>query len=139
MSETAPHPDKNTLVRAFNAHFFDFINDIISVVEQNEEIIVSKKTFEMIKRANPTAIIKIWYQRIYAPYVEIIDRGDVKFICEKNYEEDLVGIPNANEIMSIINKIRAPIKNMSNVNKAHAIKFIQNLSKLSLHYANVTK
>jgi hypothetical protein len=41
----------------------------------------------------------------------------------------------ANEIMKMIDKIREPIKSMGESNLAHTTKYIQNLSKLSLHYA----
>jgi hypothetical protein len=139
MSETSPCPDKSTLIRAFNTYFFDFINHIIFIFPDNQDIIISKKMFETVKRANPTAIIKIWYQRIYFPYSDVIDSGNIDFICEKKYEDDLVGIANSNEIIKFINHIRDPIKNMSDVNKAQSMTFLQNLSKLSLYYANAVK
>lgn len=139
MSETSPPADKNTLIRAFNTYFFDFINHIIFIFPDNQDIIISKKLFETVKRANPTAIIKIWYQRIYFPYSDVIDSGDIDFICEKKYEDDLVGIANSDEIIKFINHIRGPIKNMSDVNKGQSMTFLQNLSKLSVYYSNAVK
>jgi hypothetical protein len=139
MAEYSPIPDKNTLIRAFNKHFFEFLDDIISVVRENEEIIYAKQSFETFKRANPTLIIKIWFKHIYFPYQEVVHRGDISFICEKDFNQDLEGLSNSQEIMEVIDKLRHPIKNMSVKNKAHTMKFIQNLSKLSEMYADAIK
>jgi hypothetical protein len=126
--------DKSTILRAFNTHFFDFLNDIISIIPDNHDISVAKTSFETIKRANPTIILKVWYQFVYTPYKDVIDQGDISFFFEKDYGSDLANLNNAGEIMKTIDKIRQPIKNMSNENRAHSTKYIQNLSKLSMTY-----
>jgi hypothetical protein len=129
--------DKQTLMRAFNKHFFDFLDDIIAIFPENKEISVARTSFDTIKRANPTAILKAWYHFIYIPYNKVIEMGDITFFFDKDYGADLVNLPNANEIMKTIDKIREPIRSMSEINKAHSIKYIQNLSKLSLLYSEL--
>ena len=126
--------DKTTILRAFNTHFFDFLTDIISITQNNHEICVAKTSFETIKRANPTVILKVWYKFVYMRYKEVIDRGDISFFFEKDYGSDLATLQNSGEIMKTIDKIRQPIKEMSDENKAHSAKYIQNLSKLSMTY-----
>jgi hypothetical protein len=39
--------------------------------------------------------------------------------------------------MKMIDKIRDPIRNMDDTNKAHCLKYIQNLSKISTAYASM--
>jgi|UniRef100_A0A6C0AS57 hypothetical protein len=129
--------DKSTILRAFNTHFFDFLNDIISITQDNHEICVAKTSFETIKRANPTIILKVWYKFVYMQYKEVIENGDITFFFEKDYGRDLANLNNADDIMKTIDKIRQPIKEMSDENKAHSTKYIQNLSKLSMTYMNL--
>lgn len=126
--------DKSTLMKSFNTHFFDFLNDVSGIIEDNEEILTSKEFFETIKKANPTLIIKCWFLYVYQPYKEIINNGDVAYFLEKDYGNDISILSNSTEIMNSINKIRLPIKSMSEVNQKHSMKYIQNLSKLSMMY-----
>jgi len=131
--------NKSTLLRAFNTHFFDFIKDLLLVLPSNEELIYAKNAFDSIKRANPTAIIKVWYKYIFLPYQDIILNSDnISFFINKDYSEDLSVVSNSKEIMSMIDNIRLPIAQMDEKNKKHALKYLQNLCKLSmLHHDSV--
>jgi len=131
--------NKTTILRSFNTHFFDFLDDIISIYPDNSEISSARVSFDTIKRANPTAIAKAWYLYVYLPYKDVIDTGNITFFFEKDYSADLGTLANANEIMKIIDKIRAPIKAMDDTNKAHSAKYIQNLSKLSIVYNDLSE
>jgi len=126
--------DKSTLTRAFNALFIDFIKDIINIYPENKDISKAKTSFETIKKMNPAFIIKTWYPLVYAPYKEVIDSGDISFFFAKNYTEDLAHIPNSEEILKLIDKVRAPISTMDTVNQAHCADYIQKLSKLAMVY-----
>ena len=130
---------KSTLSKSFNTHFFDFLNDISSILVENKDIEKSKVFFETIKRANPTIIIKSWYNYVYIPYKDIIDKGDCNFFLEKDYQEDILKFVNSKDIIEGINRIRDPIKNMTIENQQHSMDYIKNLSKLSLMYNNLTE
>jgi hypothetical protein len=127
--------DKSTVLRTFNTQFFDFINDVLVVFPDNLEILTARKYFETIKKANPTAILKAWYNYVYAPYQSVIDAGDISFFFDKNYESDLSIIANSGEIMQMIDRVRTPLRTMSNENKSHTSKYVQILSKLSMLYS----
>jgi len=129
--------DKSTLLRAFNTHFFDFLEDIISITD-SEEIKTSKITFMTIKKANPTAIIKVWNKHISTKYTDVIERGDIDFFFDKDYANDLTNVKNPDKVIGIIDSIRGPIRDMGDANKAHSVKYIQNLSKLSDRYAEIS-
>ena len=126
--------DKSTILKGFNTHFFNFLDDVASIIEDNDEILTSKAFFETVKKANPTLIIKCWNLYVYQPYKEIIDSGNIQYFLEKDYKSDISVLANSSEIMNGIDKIRAPIKSMSEVNQQHSMKYIQNLSKLSTVY-----
>jgi len=126
--------NKTTILRTFNTHFVDFIDDIIKVIPENSDILAAKSFFEITKKANPTLIIKIWFSLIYSPYSTIIDSGDLEFFINKNYAEDLSTMQNSKEILKAIDSLRDPIRNMTETNKTHCLKYIQNLCKLSAVY-----
>lgn len=126
--------DKSTLLRTFNTHLFEFLDDIIRIFPDNLDIQTAKTSFQTIKRANPTAIIKVWFSYVYMPYREVIDRGDIQFFFQKDYSEDLSVLQNSGEIVKIIDTLREPVSNMSETEKAFTMKYLQNLSKLSMMY-----
>ena len=126
--------DKSSILRAFNAHFFDFIDDLISIFPNNADLSLAKTTFDTIKKANPSAIVKAWLKFVYLPYENVINAGDISFFFDKDYSEDLLNVSNSNKILNIIDTFRTPIKEMGDVNKEHTTKYIQNLSKLSIMY-----
>jgi hypothetical protein len=129
--------DKPTLSRAFNTHLLEFFDDIIRIYPDNTDIVKAKTSFETIKKANPSLIVKAWFQKVYIPYLSVIDDGDISFFFDKDYSQDLQSVSNAGEIMAMIDKIRQPIRTMSDENKDHCMVYIQNLSKLSVAYSNM--
>jgi len=127
--------DKSTTLRAFNAHFDEFVNDILSVFPENTDIRSAKNIVLMARKANVTIIIKLWFTSIYSLYKDKIDNGDLEFFINKDYSQDLNGVSNSNDILSSIDALRKPIAQMSEVNKEHSLKYIQNLCKLSQLYS----
>jgi len=130
--------DKTSLLRAFNKHFFDFLDEILRILPENKEVQTARVAFENIKKANPTAIVKVWFKYVHTPYSEIIEQGDIGFFVDKDYSTDLEKLKNQGRVMDMIDKLREPIKNMSPENMAHSTKYIQNLGKLSVLYSAVS-
>lgn len=129
--------DKSTLSRAFNKHFFEFLEDIMRILPDDPELSKAVTSLETIKKMNPTILCKSWYAHVYAPYKEVIDKGDISFFFDKDYNSDLNGVSKADEIIALIDKIRNPIKKMDEHNKEHCSKYIQNLSKLAAMYSTM--
>lgn len=132
--------DKSIVLKAFNKQFFDFIDELITIYPDSVEIATARDSFNALKRLNPTCIIKVWQSNIYTPYKDTIDAGDIHFFMEKDYSEDITSasVANAKGVLEMIDNVREPIKNLSDSNKAHATKYIQNLSKLSMAYSVLT-
>jgi hypothetical protein len=128
-------PDKSTLLKTFNVQLFAFLDDVIAIFPENTDIAIARKSFETIKKANPTIISKVWLSYIYSPYKEVIDGGDITFIYEKDYSNDLQSVANSGEVLRVIDTLREPIRTMSDINKGHTMKYIQILSKLSFMYS----
>lgn len=126
--------DKSTISKAFNVHFFEFMDDILRIFPENEDIKHTRTALELFKKANPTSIIKAWYKYVFVPYNDVISLGDITFFIEKDYKADLNNLSNSDEIMKAIDRIRDPVRNMNPENREHSTKYIQNLCKLSNVY-----
>jgi hypothetical protein len=126
--------NKTTLLRTFNTHFFEFLDDIIRIFPENLDIQTTKTAFTTTKQANPTILIKTWVQHVYIPYKDAIDKGDVDFFFKKDYSSDLSDLPNVNEVMNIIDKLREPFSNMTEKQKEFSAEYVKNLSKLAVLY-----
>ena len=100
--------DKSTILKTFNAHFFEFLDDIIRIFPENNDIATARKSFETVKRANPTIIIKVWSKHVYTPYKEVIDQGNIEFFFEKDYGADLGAAANGKEVLRIVDTLREP-------------------------------
>ena len=127
--------DKKTLLRTFNTHLFEFLDDVIHIFPDNLDIQTAKTSFLAIKQANPTIIIKTWSQYIYLPYKETIDSGNIDFFFNKDYSDDLAYVTNSKEVLKIIDTLRDPVSNMTEQQKKFTMEYLQNLSKLSLLYS----
>ncbi len=115
----------------FNDHFTEFINDIYNVFPNNVKLLAAKNALFAIRRANPKMIIKMWISYIAEPYKTQIESSDISFFLEKDYSNDFVDYTQSDDIMDYINMLRDPIKNMGPDNQVKAMKYIQNLSKIS--------
>lgn len=130
-----------TLLTAFNDHFMEFVNDIHEVFPDDVDILSAKNSFSMVRKMNPKLLIKSWDSLVVGKYQSAIEAGDLSFFMNKDYTNDLKDVPNnpnAERIVSAIDRLRTPIKSMSADNQAKIIKYIQNLTKISNLY-NMTQ
>lgn len=129
--------DKKTILKTFNNHLFEFLDDVIRIFPDNLNIQTAKTSFYAIKQANPTIIIKTWIKYIYMPYKETIDLGNINFFFNKDYSEDLSNVANSKEVLKIIDTLRGPVSNMTEQQKQFTMEYLQNLSRLSMLYSSL--
>ena len=136
--------NKSTFSKSFNTLFFDFLDDIINIYPENNNIKIAKEKFDFIRKANTTLLIKFWKVYVYDCYYTQINQGDINFFLEKDYSADInkdmavdKGFSN-DKILSMIEDVRETIRDMDDANRAHSAKYILNLSKLSELYATAT-
>ncbi len=122
----------SNLTTVFNNHFEEFINDIQAVFPEDPDILTAKNAVITIRKANPKLLSKIWTTYVAIPYRGQIEAGDISFFLEKDYSTDVAKNDNAEKIMESIDRLRGPIKQMSSENQEKTMKYIQNLTKLSL-------
>lgn len=130
--------NKSTILKLFNEHFFEFMNELVDIFPDNLDIIASINLFKLTKSANITLLIKIWYTYVEVPYGEILRQNNLDYFLDKDYKDDLVNLPNATNALRGIDMLRNPIKNTSDKNKEHSLNYIKNLCKMSVAYNNLS-
>ena len=125
----------SSILKAFNNHLIEFIDDIIYIFPQNKNLKITKVALETWKRMNPKSLIYTWKISVHDKYKGEIIEGNIDFFIEKNYVEDISGCDSDAYILKIIEKLREPIRLMGSTNKKKTLKYIQNLTKLcELYY-----
>jgi hypothetical protein len=125
------------VLKAFNNHFMEFVEDISNYFNDSLEIKTTANALKAIRKANPKLIISIWNDNIVTKYNEEIEAGNITFFLDKEYGNDLQEMDNKNNVLMAIDKLRKPIKSMPKVDQEKSMKYIQNLSKLcKLYYLN---
>jgi hypothetical protein len=119
-----------SLLSVFNTHFEEFVNDIQTVFPEDVDILTAKNALLAIRSANPKLIPKIWNEYIGKKYASEIEAGNIQFFIKKDYASDVGGIGASDKIMESINRLKEPIRCMSEENQAKTMKYIQNLTKL---------
>jgi len=120
-----------SLLTAFNDHFIEFVDDILSIFPDDVDIASAKNSFLLIRKANPKLIIRVWDSYVVSKYMDKIESGDISFFVDKDYAEDLTYTDNRDKIITAINRLRNPVKMMNPSDQAKTMKYMQNLSKLS--------
>ena len=120
-----------SILTAFNDHFFEFVNDIQEIFPDDHDLLVSKNSLMVVRKANPKMIVKIWNVYVVGKYKSVIEAGNLDFFINKDYSSDFANAHNSDKIIEAIDRFRQPIKNMSEQNKLKSIKYIQNLTKLA--------
>lgn len=122
------------MLQIFNDHFFEFVNDIHNVFPNNQDIVMAKNSFSLIRRANPKMIIKVWNTYIVSKYKDQIEAGNMDFFINKDYSQDIQNTDNSAKITEAIDRLRNPIKSMGEEDQQKTMKYIQNLTKLAVMY-----
>lgn len=128
------NPAKQTIQKAFNDHFAEFMQDIVNVFPDNVDVATASKSMTLLRKANPRLIIGIWNKYVSLKYAKEIDNGEIEFFTEKDYGEDTSNLENSAQVVSAINRIREPVRMMSPENQQKTMKYIQNLKKLCVMY-----
>lgn len=126
--------DTSTILRGFNNHLFEFLDDIISIFPENSDLKTAKTFFEFTKKGNVTILIKIWHEFVYKPYGVLLEQGELEHFITKDYSNDLVYMTNSKDILDAIDKIRKPLNNLSDDSKTICLSYLNNLNKLSNAY-----
>ena len=123
----------NSILKLFNNHLIEFINDVISIFPKNLDLKTGLTFVEGIKKVNPKKLIQVWKINVVDVYKNQIAKNNFDFFLNKDYKNDLP-IDHDNKLIAIIEDIKSLLKNTSKENQTKAMKYVQNLSKMSNLY-----
>tara|TARA_B100002051_G_C16388216_1_gene463888 strand:- start:176 stop:553 length:378 start_codon:yes stop_codon:yes gene_type:complete len=121
----------SSLLKAFNNHLLEFVEDVIRIFPENLDIKTGKTFIEGIKRVNPKKIITYWRDNILNLYEREITEGDISFFINKDYRND---IGTEAQSLKVLEDIRKLVRETTQENKEKAMKYIQNLTKICKLY-----
>ena len=123
------------LIKVFNEHLLEFIDDVITIFPDNSDLQTSRTFISGIKKVNPKKIIDIWKRYVNDAYIDEINDGNMDFFLNKDYKQDLQYIA-SNDVFNIIEDIKILLRDTSEENKKKSLKYVQNLCKLcNLNYS----
>ena len=126
--------DKSEILKAFNDHFEEFINDVREVFPDDVDIETAGAALLRLRKMNPKLILQTFYEYVACPYRTEIVEGDLAFFISKDYAFDISGIGQDSLILEKIDMLRGPVKNMSVKSQEKVMKYMQNLVKLASLY-----
>jgi len=122
--------DKSQILKGFNDHFVEFVEDVERVFPDDNDISTVKESFIQMRKANPRLVIKAFNEYFLNKYRSEIESGNIDFFIKKDYNTDLSVVGDSDYILKKIDVLRNPVKNMNEEDQNKVIKYIQNLSKL---------
>ena len=122
--------DKSQILKGFNDHFVEFVEDVERVFPDDNDISTVKESFIQMRKANPRLVIKAFNEYFLNKYRSEIESGNIDFFIKKDYNTDLSVVGDSDYILKKIDVLRNPVKNMNEDDQNKVIRYIQNLSKL---------
>jgi hypothetical protein len=119
------------ILTAFNDHFLEFVNDILRVFPNDPDVLTAKNSFLAARKANPKLIVRALKLYVVEKYRKEIESGNIEFFINKDYTNDAAVSPYSDKITEAIDRLREPIKLMTEEDQAISMKYMQNLTKLS--------
>lgn len=128
--------DKSSILKAFNNHILEMIDDLITIYPRNAELRTTKTFVEKLKKMNPKGMIKLWYSNVVIKYKTQIMNSDEDFFANKEIEGKDLGEYNNDKVRNFLETMQKEIGKATESNKKKCFKYLQNLVKLSEIYFN---
>ena len=124
--------DKNNIISLFNTQITSFINDLILVYPNDNDLYTFKTSIKMLLLYDEKKVINMFKEFVYSKYKVQIENRDSEFFLQNDYEDILEQTKtDTPEItVQLINKIKTYWLSMSDKNKEVVWKYFTVLIKL---------
>ena len=123
-----------SLLKAFNNHLLEFIDDLMNVFPDNLDIKTGRTFVEGLIKINPKRLPTIWKECVVDSFKDKILEGDLEFfVNKKDYD---LGVCSNDRGKKILEDLRGLVIKSSEENKKKSMKYIQNLTKICILYFN---
>ena len=122
-----------SIVRLFNEHFIEFIDDLIRVIPQNPDIRAFRLFLRGVAMTSPQTPLTVWRTSLSIPYAKQIRAKDFNFFVQKDYTKDIAAsdIDTQGYLCTVISKLRGQVASMTVSDQKKSLKYVENLSKLA--------
>ena len=131
--------ERAQLLRAFNEHFSEFVEDVLRVFPNDRELETVARALRALRSMNPRLILVVFRDRFSSPYRSQIESGDMGFFVDKDWKDDVKDSPgvglNKSKVVDKINRMRSSVRDMGEADQAKALGYVQNLVRLADMYA----
>ena len=131
----------NQILKTFLCQFNEFLEDILRIFPNDEDLVMAKVYFDGLRKINPKIIINYWKYLIVQKYDDKIENENIDFFIEKDYINDIEDIATKRSwdgdysyINEKITVIRDSVRKQDENNKKITMKYIINLSRLAKLY-----
>ena len=135
------NPSNSQILKTFLNQFNEFLEDILRIFPDDEDLITAKVYFDGIRKINPKLIINYWKFLIANKYHDEVENENIDFFIEKDYVNDIEDIATKRSwegdysyINDKITVIRDSVRKQDDNNKKITMKYIINLTRLSKLY-----
>ena len=119
-----------SLVKIFNTHILEFIDDICSIIDNKKYLYELKTKIKTLIRLNSCKPINSW-KDICSKYDIEIENKNYDFFLKKSYIKD---VKNNSVLLNLIEKYKIQFSTESISNKKKFMQYIYNLNKISKIY-----
>lgn len=119
-----------TLVKLFNNHIIEFIDDIMKIVDNKDDLLNIKKKIKTLIRLSSVKTLKLWKDNCSKYDIEI-EKKNYDFFLNKSYIRD---IKNDDFLLELFEKYKTQFLRESKENKEIIMQYIYNLNKISKIY-----
>ena len=119
-----------TLVKLFNTHIIEFIDDILKIVDNKDDLLNIKKKIKTLIRLSSVKTLKLWKDNCSKYDIEI-EKKNYDFFLNKSYIRD---IKNDDFLLELFEKYKTQFLRESKENKENIMQYIYNLNKISKIY-----
>ena len=133
---------KNKVSKQFADNYIDFLLYLKTFIKTNDKMKLFNNFYNknlLLKKTNPSMIIKIWYTKVSLPYYNNILNNNIDFLLvDSNYNTIIHDVQNSefkdNELMDKIKTCIEDYKKLNDNQKEKLINNIKNLTLLSILY-----
>ena len=122
--------EKTQILKAFNDHFTEFVQDIRQAFPDDTELATLEEALAKFRKANPRLVLAVFKDSVVGKYRTEVNRGDIEFFISKDYKTDVQNSSSSSVILEKIDALREPIRQMPEEDQGKVIKYLQNLCKL---------
>jgi len=129
---------KTVYLTNFVEQAIQMCSDILLVVPNDIDFFKAKTYILGLAKVNKKLLITNWYDNVTLTYKDPILKGNLDFALNNDFSEDINKNTESNDesqyFTNIINKIKIITKDLSQDNIEKLIKYMQNLTNLSILY-----